>query len=295
MPIYGGIEAGGTKFSCIIASEPDNIMNEAIIRTTTPEGTLSQVIEFFSKASESITAIGIGSFGPIDLNRTSSTFGYITNTPKPGWRNTDFVGTIGRALKIPIVFDTDTNVAGLAEIKWGNAQGLDHVLYVTIGTGIGGGVIVRGRPLHGLLHPEMGHMRIPHDWEQDPFPGACTFHGDCLEGLASGPSIYKRWGTPGESLPNDHRGWDLEVQYIASGLFNLICALSPQRIILGGGVMQRVGLFDKIRIKIKELSNQYFGHVQLQEHIEEYVVPPKLGNRAGTLGAIALAKGAFDS
>jgi len=295
MPIYGGIEAGGTKFSCIIGSDPDHILKESTIRTTTPEETLPRVIEFFARTTETITAIGIGSFGPIDLNRASRSFGYITNTPKPGWRNTDFVGTIGRALKISIVFDTDTNVAALGEVKWGNAQAVDHVLYMTIGTGIGGGFIIKGKPLHGLLHPEMGHMRIPHNWKQDPFAGICPFHGDCLEGLASGPAIYERWGIPGESLPATHQAWALETQYIATGLVNLLCALSPQRIILSGGVMNRVELFNTIRVKMKELSNQYFDHKQLLDNIEEYVVPPKLGKRAGVLGTLALAKDAFDS
>jgi fructokinase len=295
MAIYGGVEAGGTKFSCIIGCDPDHILDESAIHTTSPEETLREVIHFFASATETISAIGIGSFGPIDLNKTSRYFGYITNTPKRGWRNTDFVGTIGRALKIPIVFDTDTNAAGLGEVKWGNAQAVDHVLYVTIGTGIGGGFIIKGKPLHGLLHPEIGHMRIPHNWKQDPFPGICPFHGDCLEGLASGPAIYKRWGSPGESLPTNHKAWALETQYIATGLVNLVCALSPQRIILGGGVMKQAELFDKIRVKMKELSNRYFEHKQLEENIAEYVVPPKLGRRAGVLGALALAREAFDS
>ena len=295
MPIYGGVEAGGTKFSCILGSDPDHILSERTIRTTTPEETIAQVIEFFAKAADPVSAIGIGSFGPIDLNRSSRSFGYITNTPKPGWQNTDLIGTIGRALKVPIVFDTDTSVAALGEMKWGNAEALDHILYLTIGTGIGGGFIINGKPLHGLLHPEMGHMQIPHDWKQDPFPGTCPYHGDCLEGLASGPAVHKRWGAPGESLPSDHRAWTLETQYIAAGLVNLICALSPQRIILGGGVMRRAELFEKIRIRMKELSNRYFDHIQLQDKIAEYVVPAKLGNRVGVLGALALATAAFDS
>lgn len=294
MSIYGGVEAGGTKFSCIIGSDPDHILSERTIRTTTPEETLPQVIEFFANATEPISAIGIGSFGPVDLDQTSRFFGYITNTPKPGWRNTDFAGTIGRALKIPIVFDTDTNAAALGEVKWGNAQALDYVLYMTIGTGIGGGLIIKGKPLHGLLHPEMGHMRIPHDWTQDPFAGICPFHGDCLEGLASGPAICKRWGAPGENIPPSHPAWILEAQYIATGLVNMVCALSPQRIILGGGVMKRAELFDGIRNKMKELSNRYFDHRQLQDDISEYVVPPKLGERVGVLGALALAKIAFE-
>jgi fructokinase len=289
MIIYGGVETGGTKFSCILGADPDHILNECTIRTTTPNETLSKVIEFFANATDPISAIGVGSFGPIELNRTSEFFGHITNTPKPGWRNTDLIGTIGRALKVPIVFDTDTNAAGLGEVKWGNARGLDYVLYVTIGTGIGGGFIIEGKPLHGLLHPEMGHMRVPHDCNEDPFPGACPFHGDCLEGLASGPAIQERWGIPGESLPSDHQAWALETQYIATGLVNLLYALSPQRIILGGGVMQRVELFDEIRLKIRKLSNRYIEHAQLQERIAEYVVPPKLGSRVGVLGALALA------
>ncbi len=295
MTIYGGVEAGGTKFSCIIGSDPDHILDESTIRTTTPEETLSQVIDFFANATEPISVIGVGSFGPIDLNHASRSFGYITNTPKPSWKNTDIAGTISRALKIPIVFDTDTNAAGLGEVKWGNAQALDHVLYMTIGTGIGGGFIFKGKPLHGLLHPEMGHMRIPHDWKQDPFAGICSYHGDCLEGLASGPAIYKRWGTPGESIPSNHPAWTLESLYIATGLVNLVCTLSPERIILGGGVMKRAELFDEIRAKMKELSNQYFDHKQLQDNIAEYVVPPTLGEQVGVLGALALAKDAFDS
>jgi len=292
--IYGGVEAGGTKFSCIIGSDPDHILSECSFRTTTPEETLSQVIEFFANAKEPVSAIGIGSFGPVELNQTSKFFGHITNTPKPGWRNTDFAGTIGRALKIPIVFDTDTNAAGLGEIEWGNAQALDYLLYVTIGTGIGGGFIIKRKPLHGLLHPEMGHMRIPHDWTQDPFSGICPFHGDCLEGLASGPAICKRWGALGEDIPPGHPAWILEAQYIAAGLVNLVCALSPQRIILGGGVMKHAELFSGIREKMKELSNRYFAHRQLQDDISEYVVPPKLGERVGVLGALALAKIAFE-
>ena len=290
MPCFGAVEAGGTKFSCILGSGPDHILSECTILTTTPDETLSQVIEFFTKTTEPISAIGIGSFGPVELDQSSRLFGHITNTPKPGWQNADLVGIIGRALKVPIFFDTDTNVAGLAERKWGNAQSLDYVLYVTVGTGIGGGFIINGKPLHGLLHPEMGHMRIPHDREQDPFLGACPFHGDCLEGLASGPAIHKRWGTPGEFLPSDHPAWTLEARYLATGLVNLICALSPQRIILGGGVMRQRELYDEIRIKMKDLANRYFGHAQFEDKISEYVVPPKLGGRAGVLGALALAE-----
>ena len=290
MRTFGGVEAGGTKFSCVLGSDPDHILSERTIRTTTPEKTLAQVIEFFAEASEPISSIGIGSFGPVELNQSSRFYGYITTTPKPHWQNTDVLGTISRALKMPIFIDTDTNVAGLAETKWGSAQSLNFVLYVTVGTGIGGGYIIDGKPYHGMLHPEIGHMRIPHDKKQDPFPGACSFHGDCLEGLASGPAIHKRWGIPGENLSPNHPAWIFETDYVAMGLVNLICTLSPQRIILGGGVMRRIELFDQIRTKVRDLAKGYFDQPQFQDKISEYIVPPMLGTRAGVLGALALAK-----
>jgi len=290
MRTFGGVEAGGTKFSCVLGSDPDHILSERTIRTTTPEKTLAQVIEFFAEASEPISSIGIGSFGPVELNQSSRFYGYITTTPKPHWQNTDVLGTISRALKMPIFIDTDTNVAGLAETKWGSAQSLNFVLYVTVGTGIGGGYIIDGKPYHGMLHPEIGHMRIPHDKKQDPFPGACSFHGDCLEGLASGPAIHKRWGIPGENLSLNHPAWIFETDYVAMGLVNLICTLSPQRIILGGGVMRRIELFDQIRTKVRDLAKGYFDQPQFQDKISEYIVPPMLGTRAGVLGALALAK-----
>jgi len=290
MRTFGGVEAGGTKFSCVLGSDPDHILSERTIRTTTPEKTLAQVIEFFAEASEPISSIGIGSFGPVELNQSSRFYGYITTTPKPHWQNTDVLGTISRALKMPIFIDTDTNVAGLAETKWGSAQSLNFVLYVTVGTGIGGGYIINGKPYHGMLHPEIGHMRIPHDKKQDPFPGACSFHGDCLEGLASGPAIHKRWGIPGENLSLNHPAWIFETDYVAMGLVNLICTLSPQRIILGGGVMRRIELFDQIRTKVRDLAKGYFDQPQFQDKISEYIVPPMLGTRAGVLGALALAK-----
>jgi fructokinase len=297
MSLYGGVEGGGTKFLCLVGSDPNHILTEAAIPTTTPDETIGHVTDFFLKVNEksSITAIGVGCFGPLDLDRTSPSFGYITNTPKPGWANTDLVGWIGRASGLPIVFDTDANAAALGEATWGAAQGLDNVLYLTVGTGIGGGVIISGKPLHGLIHPEVGHMRVPHDWLKDPFSGSCPSHSDCLEGLASGPALLKRWGVPGESLPANHEAWALEAQYVATGLTNLICAMSPQRIILGGGVMKHAELFGMIRSKIRELMNGYLYHELLQDKIAEYVIPPRLGRRSGVLGAMALAKRAFGS
>ena len=297
MSLYGGIEAGGTKFACAVGSDPRRILSETTIPTTNPNETIERVIQFFLKIQEenAITAIGLGSFGPLDLDRTSPTFGYVRNTPKPGWANTRIVGEIGEALGVPIVFDTDVNVAALGEATWGNGQDCDPLLYLTVGTGIGGGLIIHETPFHGLIHPEMGHIRVPHDWNRDPFPGTCIHHGDCFEGLASGPALHQRWGTPGELLPTDHEAWILEADYLAIAVTNLIFTLSPKRIILGGGVMQRTELLVNVRCKMRELLNGYFEHKLLRDEIAEYVTSPKLGNRSGVLGAIALARKACES
>jgi fructokinase len=187
-------------------------------------------------------------------------------------------------------FDTDVNGAALSEWRWGAAQGLDTFLYLTIGTGVGGGGLINGKLMHGLVHPEMGHMRLPHDWQADPFPGNCPFHGDCLEGMASGPALHKRWGQRGDSLPPDHPAWELEALYLAWGLVNLVCTLSPQRIILGGGVMAQPQIWPLLRGKTQQLLNGYVRSPAILEHIDEYIVPPGLGGRAGVLGAMALAE-----
>lgn len=250
--------------------------------TTTPEETISRVAEFFH-ARPPVAAIGIASFGPIDPNTESPTFGYITSTPKLGWRNFDFAGAIRGALGKPIAFDTDVNAAALAESRWGAARGLRNFLYITVGTGLGGGAFIDGRLLHGRLHPEMGHIRVPHDRARDPFPGNCPYHGDCLEGLAAGPAIEARWGQPGRLLPDGHAAWDLEAEYLALGVVSWTCTLSPERVVLGGGVMQRTELFPKVRGRVGELLN---GYLQPPE-----MVPPELGTRAGVLGALALANG----
>ena len=220
--LYGGIEAGGTKFVCAVGTGPSDLRIEPSFPTTTAEETIGRAIAFFQKQQEPLTAIGIGSFGPIDPNPASPTFGYITTTPKPGWANTDFAGTIQRALGIPVSLDTDVNVAALGEHHWGAAQGLDSFIYLTVGSGIGGGGMMNGQLMHGLLHPEMGHIRIPHDWNTDPYAGFCPYHGDCLEGLAAAPAMELRWGQPPETLPVDHSAWSLEAGYLAMGLANFI-------------------------------------------------------------------------
>lgn len=290
--LFGGIEAGGTKFVCAIGTAPDDVRAETRFPTTTPSETLQRAIDFFRDQThrEKIAALGIASFGPIDLHTNSPTFGAITTTPKPGWANTNIVGALRAALNVPIAFDTDVNGAALAEQSWGAAQGLQNFIYLTIGTGIGGGAMVNGELLHGLIHPEMGHLFIPHDLSDDPFPGVCPFHRDCFEGLASGPAIEKRWSARGEDLPPDHAAWKLEAHYIASAVANLICALSPQRIILGGGVMEHAHLYERVRERILGLLNGYIGAKEITAGIEKYIAPPTLGKQAGVLGAIALAE-----
>jgi len=289
--LYGGIEAGGTKFVCVVASGPSHIVDEIRFKTTTPEETLGRAIKFFQPfvSSGQINTIGVGCFGPLDVIPESVTYGFITATPKPGWSNTNVLGILRGALGVKITIDTDVNVAGLGEYRWGVSQGYDPSLYLTIGTGIGGGYIKDGRPLVGLLSPEMGHLRIPHNRELDPFVGNCPFHDDCFEGLASGPAIEKRLGIPGARVPENDPFWNLEADYLASALVNYILTLSPKKIVLGGGVMQREFLFPKVRWRVRELLNGYLVSRSLLEHIEDYIVPPGLGNQSGSLGAIVLA------
>ena len=292
MPLYGAIEAGGTKFVCAVGTNPDDLRNEIRFSTTTPEETIGHAVDYFKEqaAKEPLDAIGIASFGPVDPNPDSPTFGYITTTPKSDWADTDFAGVVGRALGVPVGFDTDVNGAALGEHRWGAAQGLDTFIYLTIGTGVGGGGLVNGELMHGLIHPEMGHIYLP-PHPDDPHPeGFCPFHGNCLEGMINGPALEKRWGQPGETLPVDHPAWDLEAHYLAYGLVNFICTLSPQRIVLGGGVMEQRHLFPLIRQKVQEFLNGYVQSPAIMDRIDDYIVPPGLGNKAGVLGAIALAE-----
>jgi fructokinase len=289
---WGGIEAGGTKFLCAAGSDPLNLLAEARFETTTPEETLQQVCDFFLPfiRSGQVQRIGVGSFGPLDLDPASASYGRITSTPKPGWQNVDLIGILHDRLNVDVALDTDVNAAALGEHLWGASRGLDPSLYLTVGTGIGGGLITGGKPYHGLLTPEMGHLRIPHDRGGDPFGGACPYHGDCLEGLAAGPAIQARTGMAGEALPDDHPFWELEAGYLAYALANYILTLSPRRIILGGGVMQREFLLARVRAGVREALNGYVQHELITQHIEDYLLPPGLGKRAGLLGAIALAK-----
>lgn len=294
MNVFGGIEAGGTKFVCGIGSDPEDL-KIVQIPTESPAVTVGKAIAFFRESERPLKAVGIGSFGPVDLHPDSRGFGRITSTPKLAWRNYDLVGTIGSALQIPVGFDTDVNAAALGEARWGAAQGLSDFLYLTVGTGIGGGAIVHGSVLHGLLHPEMGHIRVPHDVVKDPYTGCCPYHGDCLEGLASGPAIEGRWGIPARELPPEHPGWELEAHYLALALNTWVCTLSPQRILLGGGVMQRPQLFGMIREHLIRLLNGYIQMDEITEENDRFVMPPRLGARAGVLGALVLAEQSYHS
>lgn len=292
-PLYGAIEGGGTKFVCAVGTGPDDLRAEIRVETTSPEETLSRVVKFFHEQEAKfgkLASIGFACFGPLDPNPASPTYGHILPTPKPGWTNANVVGMLKDAFNVPIVFDTDVNGAALGEWRWGAAQGLDTFIYLTIGTGIGGGAYVEGKLLHGLIHPEMGHILLRHDRDKDPFTGTCPFHGDCFEGLACGGAMEKRWGQPGETLSAEHPAWDLEAEYVAQALTNYTLTLSPQRIILGGGVGSVPHLLPKVRARTRELINGYIQSSIILEHIETFIVNPGLGNRSGVLGAIALAK-----
>lgn len=280
--MFGAIEAGGTKFICGIGTGPKDLTTIQV-PTTTPDECVGTCIDFLSK--HDLQAVGIASFGPVDL-RT----GHITSTPKAGWADFDIAGTIGRALGVVVGFDTDVNGSALGEARWGAAQDLSDFLYLTIGTGIGGGAISNGHVVHGMLHPEMGHIRIPHDTARDPFPGCCPYHGDCMEGLASGPAIEARWGSPGRDLPPEHPAWALEARYLALGVANWVCTLSPRRIVMGGGVMQQPHLFPLIRRELTCILNGYIRSQEILEGLDSYVVPPLLGARSGVLGALVLAE-----
>jgi fructokinase len=282
--MVGGIESGGSKWELAVGTGPDDVRASETIPTTLPEETIERAVDFFRRAG-AVEAIGIGSFGPVDVREGSPTWGYVTTTPKPGWANTDVGQEIRRRLDVPVAFDTDVNAAALGEHRWGAGRGLDTFWYVTVGSGIGGGGIAGGELLHGLSHPEFGHLRVPHDREVDPFDGVCPYHGDCLEGLASGTALAARWGRPPHELEDAH-AWELEARYLALGLVAVVAVLSPQRIVVGGGVARREGLLELVRRELTELMNGYFGF----DASDDFVTAPALGTRAGVLGAIALAE-----
>jgi fructokinase len=290
-PLIATLESGGTKMVAALASGPDDILARERIPTTTPEETISALIAFFKKASSQFgqpEALAIGTFGPADLDPNSPTYGHITNTPKPGWSHTDLLGPLQKALGVPTVFDTDVDAALFGETTWGAAQGLKNAAYFTIGTGIGGAVMIDGHLIHGAGHPEMGHMRLKRN-PDDHFAGNCPFHHDCLEGLASGPAIQNRWKTSAEDLAPDHAAWTFQADYLAQACLNVLTIAPPQKIILGGGVMHQEHLFPLIRSRLSDLLQEYLSYAGLKD-MDSFIVPPALGDNAGLLGCVALGQ-----
>ena len=288
MKTYGALEAGGTKMVLSIMDEAGNVLDQTRIPTKTPEETMPEMIAFF--ASHSISALGIGGFGPLNLDRRSPRYGSIMETPKTAWRHFPLLQAFRDELQVPVGLDTDVNAAALAEACLGAAKGKENCLYVTVGTGIGGGVIIHGKPVHGLMHPEIGHISVVPE-PDDPMPrGICPYHPHCLEGLASGPAIEKRWGKPGAELPPDHPAWELESAYLAQLCASAVLSFSPEVIILGGGVMQQKFLLPMIREKTQKLLNGYIAHPALVSEMENYIVEPGLGTRSGITGAFLLAQ-----
>lgn len=280
----GALEAGGTKMVCAIGNENGELEKRIEIPTETPEITVPKMLEFYR--GEKVEAVGIGCFGPIDLKQDSPTFGYITSTPKKGWADYDIVGAF-RELNVPIGFDTDVNGAMLGEVKLGAARGCENALYITVGTGIGVGVYANGKLVHGMLHPEGGHVLITRN-VADTYKGTCPYHSNCLEGLACGPAIQGRFGRPAKELFDEAEVWELESEYLAQAITNYIMLLSPEKIILGGGVMHQTKLFPMIRDKVTKLLAGYL-KADLLENMEQYIVPPALGDDAGIKGALVLA------
>ena len=284
---FGGIEAGGTKFVVAVGDDQGNIKNRESFPTTTPQETTQKIVEYFTR--NPVDAVGLGAFGPIDPDPKSKTFGYITTTPKPGWANFNIVGELKKGLNnIPVGFDTDVNAACLGEIKYGAAKGLDSALYLTIGTGVGGGAFVEGNLVHGLLHPEMGHMRLVKR-SDDNYEGHCPFHKGCLEGLTAGPAVGERWGKKGAEIPEDHVAWDLEGYYIGQACASFVLILSPKKIILGGGVMHKKNVLPAVHKYTKEFLNDYIQKDEVTKNIDSYIILPGLGDNAGIVGSIALA------
>lgn len=286
--IYGGVETGGTWVVCALGCGPDQLVAHETFPTEGPGETIERIVAFFAAAGRPRPrAVGIGAFGPLDLDPRSPTWGYVTTTPKPGWARTPLATTVAERLGVPVAFDTDVNAAAVGEHRWGAGTGVDSLCYLTVGTGIGAGLLIDGRPVHGLVHPEPGHLRVPHDRARDPFAGTCPRHGDCWEGLAAGGAIARRWDADPAALPDDHPAWALEAEYLALGILSIVSVVSPQRVVAGGGVLERAGLREAVGSRLRELNAGYLD--SLGDEIDAYLVAPALGDLAGVLGAIALA------
>lgn len=290
--MFGAIEAGGTKFNCALANANGEVIAKTQFPTRDPETTMIDVVEFFTQAQlahGALQGMGIGSFGPINIDPNSPHYGRFLKTPKPGWSHFDFLGSLKQAFDVPTIVETDVNTAVLAEHANGAGAGCDNVVYVTIGTGVGGGIISDGRLVKGGIHPEVGHMLLPRHPADLEFPGACPFHGGCLEGLAAGPSMKARWGVPAETLGDDHIAWEIQAYYLAAMCINLTSTLSPQKIILGGGVSQKPGLIDRVSAQFETLWGDYLP-LPGSGRASDYIVLPQLAPEAGLVGAIMLSQ-----
>jgi fructokinase len=290
--VYGAIEAGGTKFVCGIGDESGRILREERFPTQDAASTLARMHQFLRRGSEefgALSGIGVGSFGPVQLDRRSAHYGYITRTPKPGWSGTDIIGALAREFSCTVGFDTDVNAAALAEHRWGAAQNVQNLVYVTVGTGIGGGALVNGKPIHGVMHPEIGHLYPRRHPRDAGFPGICPFHQDCMEGVASGPAIQARSGATLADLDAAHVQWEIEADYLGQLCAQLVLILSPQRIVMGGGVMNQARLLGPIRQRMRHWLGGYIDRNEVLSDDSNYIVTPGLGNQAGVLGALALA------
>jgi fructokinase len=299
--LVGAVEAGGTKTVCAVGTSPTDLERAVFPTGGDPASLLREVGGWLRQKQTdrgSLAAIGVGSFGPVDLDPQSATYGRITSTPKPGWADADIVGSIRRSFPgIPVAFDTDVNMAALGENRWGAAMGLQDFIYVTIGTGVGGGALVDGRLVHGLVHPEMGHMLLPR-FPRDDFRGSCPYHGGCWEGLCSGPALAARSGLEPEAIPAEHEAWDFTIRYTAVALANLACVLSPRRVILGGGVCKAgelgpAAFLSGVREHLRAALNGYIESPLLKDEIDRFVVPPGLGDDSGVCGAMAAAQAAL--
>lgn len=281
--MLAGIEAGGTKFVLAVGPSPDRILATHTIPTRDPATTLSQAHEWLA-GQGGVSALGIGSFGPVELDRRAPNWGFITATPKPGWANCDIAGWLGQALGVPVAFDTDVNAAALAEYRASGRVG-GSLAYLTIGTGIGGGLVLDGRPVHGIAHPEVGHAyprRHPHDLD---FAGTCPVHGDCFEGLASGPAVLARWGVSLSHLAADHIAHSIIADYIAQACHTLFATVAVEDVVIGGGVAQTPGLIAKVAARARELDGGY-----LPGGARHRIIAPRLGTQSGITGALILAE-----
>jgi fructokinase len=288
MKTYGAIEAGGTRWVCATVNDCGDVLARHVLPTTTPSETLEAAVAFF-RGQAHIQALGIGAFGPLDLRPDSANYGCITTTPKAGWAFTDVASPFREALDVPVILDTDVNAAAIGERRWGRAVGLNDFVYLTVGTGVGGGAFVDGGLLRGLQHVEMGHLRVPHDLAADPFSGSCPFHGDCLEGLASGTAMRQRWGRPAQDL-DESKPWELEATYLALALVNIVYTLAPERIIVGGGVGRNPRLLPLTRRFLIDLLGGYLDHPELEDGLKNYVSGPGLEDLSGVLGASEMAR-----